>query len=245
MVVVIHGGYWRSQYGAELGEPLARDLAAHGMAAWNLEYRRAGNGGGWPHTFEDILAGIDQLADLAGTHALDLGRVVALGHSAGGHLAVWAAGRQQAPELGRPTPTASPRRRTPRGPPDRRGQPVRPAQPGRGGEAEPQQRCRQQPDGRDRRPNTRAGTGTPTPWRRCPWTFPCIAVHANDDTTFLSQSESIRRGGPRRHAAQVPVSRGPLRAHRSQVHGVQGVPRTGAAAAALNHWCPGRFSGRV
>ena len=44
VVVVIHGGYWRSQYGAELGEPIARDLAAHGMAAWNLEYRRAGNG---------------------------------------------------------------------------------------------------------------------------------------------------------------------------------------------------------
>jgi len=56
VVVVIHGGYWRSTYGAELGEPLARDLAEHGMAAWNLEYRRAGNGGGWPGTFQDILA---------------------------------------------------------------------------------------------------------------------------------------------------------------------------------------------
>ena len=93
VVVVIHGGYWRSTYGAELGEPLAKDLAEHGMAAWNLEYRRAGNGGGWPGTFEDILAGIDKLADLAEPHALDLGKVVALGHSAGGHLAVWAAGR--------------------------------------------------------------------------------------------------------------------------------------------------------
>lgn len=93
VVVVIHGGYWRSTYGAELGEPLAQDLAERGMAAWNLEYRRAGNGGGWPATFEDILAGIDKLADLAEPHALDLGKVVALGHSAGGHLAVWAAGR--------------------------------------------------------------------------------------------------------------------------------------------------------
>jgi len=93
VVVVIHGGYWRSTYGAELGEPLAKDLAEHGMAAWNLEYRRAGNGGGWPATFEDILAGIDKLADLAEPHALDLAKVVALGHSAGGHLAVWAAGR--------------------------------------------------------------------------------------------------------------------------------------------------------
>jgi acetyl esterase/lipase len=100
VVVVIHGGYWRPQYGAELGEPLAADLAAHGMAAWNLEYRRAGNGGGWPHTFEDILAGIDILAGLAGHHSLDLAKVAALGHSAGGHLAVWAAGRDRLGQLG-------------------------------------------------------------------------------------------------------------------------------------------------
>jgi acetyl esterase/lipase len=100
VVVVIHGGYWRSKYGAELGEPLAGDLAAHGMAAWNLEYRRAGNGGGWPHTFQDILAGINKLQDLAGPHALNLAKVVALGHSAGGHLAVWAAGRDRLPRLG-------------------------------------------------------------------------------------------------------------------------------------------------
>ena len=100
VVVVIHGGYWRSQYGAELGEPLAADLAAHGMAAWNLEYRRAGNGGGWPGTFQDILAGIDKLQELAGQHALDLANMVALGHSAGGHLAVWAAGRDRLGALG-------------------------------------------------------------------------------------------------------------------------------------------------
>lgn len=100
VVVVIHGGYWRPRYGAELGEPLARDLAGNGMAAWNLEYRRAGNGGGWPGTFNDILAGIDHLARLARPHALDLSRVVALGHSAGGHLAVWAAGRDRLAPLG-------------------------------------------------------------------------------------------------------------------------------------------------
>ena len=102
VVVVIHGGYWRSQYGAELGEPLAKDLAAHGMAAWNLEYRRAGNGGGWPHTFSDVLAGIDKLGDIAAEHGLGLERVVALGHSAGGHLAVWAAGRSRLGQLGAP-----------------------------------------------------------------------------------------------------------------------------------------------
>ena len=100
VVVVIHGGYWRSKYGAELGEPLAVDLAAHGIGAWNLEYRRAGNGGGWPGTFQDILAGIDKLQELAGRYALDLANVVALGHSAGGHLAVWAAGRDRLGALG-------------------------------------------------------------------------------------------------------------------------------------------------
>jgi pimeloyl-ACP methyl ester carboxylesterase len=100
VVVVIHGGYWRSQYGAELGEPLAEDLAVHGMAAWNLEYRRAGNGGGWPYTFQDILAGIHKLQELTGPHSLDLAEVVALGHSAGGHLAVWAAGRDRLGALG-------------------------------------------------------------------------------------------------------------------------------------------------
>jgi acetyl esterase/lipase len=102
VVVVIHGGYWRSQYGAELGEPLAKDLAAHGMAAWNLEYRRAGNGGGWPNTFIDVLAGIDKLNDLAIRHTLNLGSVAALGHSAGGHLAAWAAGRGKLAQLGLP-----------------------------------------------------------------------------------------------------------------------------------------------
>jgi len=100
VAVVIHGGYWRSKYGAELGEPLAVDLAAHGIGAWNLEYRRAGNGGGWPGTFQDILAGIDKLQELAGRYALDLANVVALGHSAGGHLAVWAAGRDRLGALG-------------------------------------------------------------------------------------------------------------------------------------------------
>ena len=97
VVVVIHGGFWRSSYGAELGAPLASDLAEHGVAAWNLEYRRMGNGGGWPETFLDLAAGIDALAPAAAEHGLDLGHVVLLGHSAGGQLAVWAAGRTAFP----------------------------------------------------------------------------------------------------------------------------------------------------
>ena len=91
-VVVIHGGYWRAKYSLELGRPLAVDLAGRGWAAVNLEYRRAGNGGGWPETFDDISAGIDALANLPELAGAP-GPVIALGHSAGGHLAVWAAGR--------------------------------------------------------------------------------------------------------------------------------------------------------
>ncbi|MET4060561.1 acetyl esterase/lipase [Arthrobacter sp. UYP6] len=96
VVVIIHGGYWRSAYTAELGRPAALDLTGRGYACWNLEYRRAGNGGGWPETFEDISAGIDALEPAARDHNLDLTRVTVLGHSAGGHLAVWAAGRRTA-----------------------------------------------------------------------------------------------------------------------------------------------------
>ena len=92
-VVIIHGGYWRAAYSLDLGRPLAADLAGRGWAAVNLEYRRAGNGGGWPQTFEDISSGIDALAELPELTGV-WGPVIALGHSAGGHLAVWAAGRK-------------------------------------------------------------------------------------------------------------------------------------------------------
>jgi acetyl esterase/lipase len=102
-VVVIHGGFWRSRYAADLGAPLAADLARRGWTAWNLEYRRVGNGGGWPATLADVAAGIDLLAELANLTdpadhtGFDLDRVVAIGHSAGGHLATWAAGRPKLP----------------------------------------------------------------------------------------------------------------------------------------------------
>ncbi|KHL02758.1 alpha/beta hydrolase family protein [Sinomonas humi] len=99
-VVVIHGGYWRDRWTAELGLPASLDLVDHGYAVWNLEYRRAGSegkagDGGWPATFRDVAMGIDHLANLAELvgGAVDPRRVAALGHSAGGHLAVWAAGR--------------------------------------------------------------------------------------------------------------------------------------------------------
>lgn len=105
VVVVLHGGFWRAAYDRGLGAPLARDLARHGFAAWNLEYRRLGAGGGWPTTLADVGAGIDHLAALAGSWPLDLGRVCAVGHSAGGQLAVWSAAR---PTLAAGLPGARP-----------------------------------------------------------------------------------------------------------------------------------------
>ena len=91
VAVLIHGGFWKNQYGLDLMEPLAEDLAARGWAAWNIEYRRLGNGGGVPATLDDVSAAIDLLADLP----VDRSRVVAIGHSAGGHLAAWAATRSK------------------------------------------------------------------------------------------------------------------------------------------------------
>lgn len=93
IAVVIHGGFWSADYDLSLGAPLAADLAARGYAAFNLEYRRVGNGGGWPTTLHDVAAGIDALGALD----LDVSRVVAIGHSAGGQLAAWAAGRARLP----------------------------------------------------------------------------------------------------------------------------------------------------
>jgi acetyl esterase/lipase len=92
-VVIVHGGFWRAQYGLDLGRPLAADLVTRGYTCWNIEYRRVGNGGGWPATLDDVGAAIDRLAALD----VDTGRVVAIGHSAGGHLVTWAACRAGLP----------------------------------------------------------------------------------------------------------------------------------------------------
>jgi acetyl esterase/lipase len=106
VVVLVHGGFWGSQFAADLMDGLAADLAGQGFAAWNIEYRRVGNGGGWPATFEDVAAATDHLDRIAAKYRLDLDRVATVGHSAGGHLALWLASR---PELPAPAPGASPK----------------------------------------------------------------------------------------------------------------------------------------
>jgi acetyl esterase/lipase len=94
VVVLIHGGAWRANWERDLMDSIAVDLTGRGYATWNLDYRRVASGGGWPATCEDAAAGIDALAALDAP--LDLDRVVLLGHSAGGHLAAWAAAQQDA-----------------------------------------------------------------------------------------------------------------------------------------------------
>jgi acetyl esterase/lipase len=86
MVAVLHGGFWRAPYAADLMDPLCVDLAARGYEAWNVEYRRVGADGGWPMTFDDVRAAV------AGVE----GPLVTLGHSAGGHLALWLAAERGA-----------------------------------------------------------------------------------------------------------------------------------------------------
>ena len=77
---------------------LAGDLVGRGFAVWNLEYRRIGEaGGGYPGTFLDVAKGVDYLRVLAPRYDLDLRHVVLVGHSAGGHLALWAAARPRLP----------------------------------------------------------------------------------------------------------------------------------------------------
>ena len=95
VVALIHGGCWKAEYATlrDLG-PMGDALEAEGIASWNIEYRRLGqSGAGWPGTYADIGRGIDHLREVAPKYGLDLTRLAVVGHSAGGHLAMWAAMR--------------------------------------------------------------------------------------------------------------------------------------------------------
>ncbi|NMD56549.1 MULTISPECIES: alpha/beta hydrolase family protein [Tsukamurella] len=98
-IVLIHGGGWIKGATAEYVRPAAQALAARGFFVWSLNYRRAGDGGGWPTTFTDLAAGVDHLSRLQESiPEIDLGRVTVVGHSAGGQLAAWTAGRGTLPD---------------------------------------------------------------------------------------------------------------------------------------------------
>lgn len=95
VVILVHGGCWRARVSLDYFGQAAQTLTKLGLAVWNLEYRRLGNGGGWPNSFLDVAAGTDFLREVAVEYSLDLSRVIAMGHSAGGHLVHWLAARSR------------------------------------------------------------------------------------------------------------------------------------------------------
>jgi len=109
VVVFFHGGWWQSEYDLGYAGYLCDALKRAGIAVWSLEYRRVGSTrGGWPATFQDAAAGFDFLPTLAKSYPLDLSRIFTMGHSAGGHLAFWLAGRVHIPSDNELSPLAKP-----------------------------------------------------------------------------------------------------------------------------------------
>jgi acetyl esterase/lipase len=97
VAIIIHGGCWLSRFATlTIMSPLADALARDGIATWNIEYRRNDHpGGGWPGSFLDVANGVDHVRALARKYPLDTTRVAITGHSAGAHLALWAAARHR------------------------------------------------------------------------------------------------------------------------------------------------------
>jgi acetyl esterase/lipase len=100
VAILIHGGCWKDLPGAgrEQLRPIGSELANRGIAVWSVGYRRADEkGGGYPGTFQDVATAIDQLRLHSARYNLDVSRTVVVGHSAGGHLALWASLRHRLP----------------------------------------------------------------------------------------------------------------------------------------------------
>lgn len=98
VAIVIHGGFWRARFGLDFMGHFTQALTDQGFATWSIEYRRIGQpGGAYPNTMLDTGLAADHLRKLADDYPLDLERVLAIGHSAGGHLACWLAARPQIP----------------------------------------------------------------------------------------------------------------------------------------------------
>jgi acetyl esterase/lipase len=98
-VLMVHGGCWQTEIAdRRIMNWIADDLRKRGIAVWNIDYRGVDrDGGGYPGTFLDAAAAADALRNHAPKHKLDISLLVAVGHSAGGHLALWLAGRQRLP----------------------------------------------------------------------------------------------------------------------------------------------------
>ena len=98
LVVLVHGGFWRVAYDRAHTAPLADALARSGFAVAVPEYRRVGSpGGGWPGTFDDLSILTESLQTITAARRIHVKRTVLVGHSAGGHLALWAAARHRLP----------------------------------------------------------------------------------------------------------------------------------------------------
>ncbi len=99
VVLLIHGGCWQNEFNYVYMTRLGAWLAEHGVASWTIEYRRLGDdGGGWPGTFLDVARASDFVRQIAQSHPVDVKRVFAAGHSAGGQLALWLATRARLSE---------------------------------------------------------------------------------------------------------------------------------------------------
>lgn len=102
LVVLVHGGFWLAEWDCTHARPLAEALADQGFVVCSLEYRRLGSpgGGGWPDTFDDVATALDHLPEMitASEPFAPAHRIVLVGHSAGGHLALWLAGRHRLPD---------------------------------------------------------------------------------------------------------------------------------------------------
>ncbi|WP_229801997.1 alpha/beta hydrolase family protein [Pontibacter akesuensis] len=99
VVVVVHGGCWLNAYNLQYMSHLSEELSKAGFATWNIEFRRVGDAGGaWPGTLQDVALATDYVRELAKTYPVDAKKVAVIGHSAGGHLALWLAARHQLPK---------------------------------------------------------------------------------------------------------------------------------------------------
>ena len=111
LLFVIHGGFWRNRYDLSHISHLCSSLTGTGIVTCNLEYRRIGDaGGGWPGTFQDLVQGTDRIVEmLSSEESVDAARTAVLGHSAGGHLALWLSSRGKVSKTSELSDTSPPK----------------------------------------------------------------------------------------------------------------------------------------